>query len=149
MNLDRLRAIEEERCQRTSEIPLEIDEQEILEFAHTQYNKGRGTEASPWNGRQIRNAFQVAASLAHFDARAANAETNQLALSSRAKLKLGANYFQMIQRTTTDFEEYMREVVQHTDSQTAFQRADRADHWVPPTPAATVWSISQGAEYEG
>ena len=47
------------------ELFLEANEKEILAFAKSQYNRGKKTEAN-WNGRQIRNAFQIAAALAEF-----------------------------------------------------------------------------------
>src|SRR5205807_7880714 len=50
MNIKRLKTIEEQRCERTGELPLQVHEREVLEFGMTQFDqsdsKGR------WNGRQ-------------------------------------------------------------------------------------------------
>lgn len=65
MNIERLRMIETQRCQGTNDQPMEIFDEEVMQFASKQFTQN---EKHRWNGRQIRNAFQIAASLAHFDA---------------------------------------------------------------------------------
>lgn len=68
MNLERLELIENERARSASQKPLFVRKDDICNFAsqhwerHTK-NDGEGR----WNGRQIRNAVQIASSLAHYD----------------------------------------------------------------------------------
>ena len=65
LNLLRLKEIEKQRSEASGEPALYIFDDEILTFAREHFRKhtdGTGR----WNGRQIRNAFQIAASLAHY-----------------------------------------------------------------------------------
>src|SRR5262249_31663810 len=147
-------------CKDTEDLPLDIDEDDILEFVDREfcqdYEAANGSEKAPWNGRQIRNAFQIASSLAFFDARKKRDEqqraylkelheyeTQQLLQQEEEEVKptpqppalappkLSARHFKMIQTITDDFDEYMLETAGHTDGQIAFLRDDRADHWSP------------------
>ncbi|KAI0967077.1 hypothetical protein F4678DRAFT_258632 [Xylaria arbuscula] len=64
LNIAKLREIEGQRHEMTGEPPLRINESQIIDFAARHFDeKGRSTGG--WNGRQIRNAFQIASSLAH------------------------------------------------------------------------------------
>lgn len=72
VNLRRLREIEKERAERLESaassqdvLPLDIRDDEILKFAEMHWETTE--RGSRWNGRQIRNAFQVASSLARYD----------------------------------------------------------------------------------
>lgn len=66
-NLDRLMDIEFERAKITGEAALEVKSDGILAFAAAHYHRHEGNVASPpWNGRQIRNAFQIAPSIARY-----------------------------------------------------------------------------------
>ncbi|KAI1173932.1 hypothetical protein F4777DRAFT_417633 [Nemania sp. FL0916] len=66
-NLDRLIDIEFERAKITGEPALEVRSDGILAFAAAHYHRHEGSIASPpWNGRQIRNAFQIAPSIARY-----------------------------------------------------------------------------------
>jgi hypothetical protein len=66
-NLDRLMDIEFERSKITGEPALEVKSDGILAFAAAHYHRNEGNMASPpWNGRQIRNAFQIAPSIARY-----------------------------------------------------------------------------------
>ena len=76
--------------------------------------------SSRWNGRQIRNAIQIASSLAQFDARKDNIQP-----------RLTVEHFKMIHLVTEDFDQFMQETVGKTDGEMAFERGDRADHWSP------------------
>ncbi|KAL1873039.1 hypothetical protein Daus18300_004181 [Diaporthe australafricana] len=66
VNLRRLHEIEEAKMEcDLGHTALEIDDDRILSFAYAHFNSHLPTQR--WNGRQIRNAFQVAYSLAQFD----------------------------------------------------------------------------------
>ncbi|KAK0124165.1 hypothetical protein ONS95_009147 [Cadophora gregata] len=118
MNIDRLRAVEIERCKNTDLQPLQINKREILRLAEERF---KNSDASVrWNGRQIRNAIQVASSLANSDAKEDNMPP-----------RLTADNFKLIYDVTEDFDNYSRELVGKSDGELAYDRGDRADHWSP------------------
>lgn len=118
MNIDRLEKIEQERCAKTGGQPLKIMRKRILRFAEETFKEKK---MERWNGRQIRNAFQIASSLAHYDARK----------EGTSQPRLTVEHFKMIQTVTDDFDEYMHETIGKTDGEQAFERGDRSDHFVP------------------
>jgi hypothetical protein len=118
LNIDRLREVEKERCENRGHKLLQINEQEIMRFAKEKFNQDRSKFR--WNGRQIRNAFQIASSLAHFDAR-----------KDEIQPRLTVDHFKTIHMVTEDFDRFMQEVKGKTDGELAFDRGDRADHWDP------------------
>ncbi|KAK5658069.1 hypothetical protein OQA88_2625 [Cercophora sp. LCS_1] len=110
MNLERLRKIDEEHQRVAGRKAMVINEEEILRFAEDNYaNTPRG--GAQWNGRQIRNAFQVVRALAYADAATEAERIRQR--DPRADVpppKLGAEQFRVIETLTGHFEEYTREV---------------------------------------
>lgn len=67
LNIERVREIEKELARVERRLPLEIDEDKLLNFAERLFDDARQNHGQGrWNGRQIRNAFQVARSLAYF-----------------------------------------------------------------------------------
>lgn len=140
INIRKLKQIEEERhiildsgndSDGLLELPLKVDEEEILEFALThwqqhQYGKGR------WNGRQIRNAFQIAAALARFEMRtiAKKREMEKIpnAPSEPLQGELKARHFKAVAETSHHFEMYMNETMGKTDAEIALEHGNRADH---------------------
>ncbi|KAI1318655.1 P-loop containing nucleoside triphosphate hydrolase protein [Xylariaceae sp. FL0255] len=67
-NIDRLMDIEYERSQITDEPTFEVKSDGILAFAAAHFHRHEGSLISPpWNGRQIRNAFQIAPSIARYE----------------------------------------------------------------------------------
>jgi hypothetical protein len=118
MNIDRLRMIEKERCKDTELEHMQISEQAIMRLVKEKFNEHKGR--CRWNGRQIRNAIQIDSSLAHFDAR-----------KDHMQPKLTAEHFKMIHVVTEDFDSFMQETVGKTDGEMAYERGDRADHWIP------------------
>ena len=130
MNLERLRQIEKQRCEGTAEQPLDIREDEILAFADRQYRQA--TKDKRWSGRQIRNAFQVAASLAYFGARSPQIErpegqSSDETVASAPRPRLDVTHFEMIHAITDEFEEYVQETTGRTASKMAHERDERAD----------------------
>lgn len=83
--------------------PDDINFEEIMEFAMQQFDSAESDGHRRWNGRQIRNAFQTAAALADWDARAGNAETPKL---TRA-------IFEIVGRASLDFGKHL--AASHTD----------------------------------
>lgn len=137
MNIDRLRKVEKERCMDTDLQPLQINEQEILRLAEEKFYEYKGKFR--WNGRQIRNAIQIASSLAHFDARKDDIQP-----------RLTTEHFQMIHVVTEDFDNFMQETVGKTNGEMAFERGERADHWSSEhSRAGEVHSYDPGALSSG
>ncbi|KAK0656969.1 hypothetical protein B0T16DRAFT_344447 [Cercophora newfieldiana] len=119
MNIDRLEKIERERCARNPNAqPLRIAKKGIKRFADEIFS-AQEKKGTVWNGRQIRNAFQVASSLAHYEAR-----------RDGAPPALRVDHFKTIHIVTEDFEEYVHETIGKTSGEQAFERGDRADHFV-------------------
>lgn len=129
MNIDRLERIELERFERaqgTMTQPFQITKNRILRFADEMFKYQKGT---PWNGRQIRNAFQVASSLAHYDARRDDCPP-----------KLTVEHFKTILSVTEDFDEFMTETHGgRTAKEQAYERGDRADHY------QSRWQVDDGS----
>ncbi|KAI1828403.1 hypothetical protein F4861DRAFT_181011 [Xylaria intraflava] len=66
-NIDRLIDIEFERAKITGQPGFDVKSDGILAFAAAHYHRHEGNVSSPpWNGRQIRNAFQIAPSIARY-----------------------------------------------------------------------------------
>lgn len=127
LNIRRLRHLEEQCKERR---PLEISEKAILDFAEAQFDKNpKGT--GKWNGRQIRNAFQVARSLALFEF--ANDTTRLTGLSSDEPAPaavLDVKHFHLMHEITESFDQYMEEVFAGmNDGDLALEYEHRADHW--------------------
>ncbi|KAE8442709.1 hypothetical protein EG329_002900 [Mollisiaceae sp. DMI_Dod_QoI] len=116
LNLARLKEIEEQRAEASGEEKLFIFDAEIIEFARQHYKKhinGPGR----WNGRQIRNAFQIAASLAHYDGDA----------NPGAQRQLGARHFQTVDEATTKYDQYRAGISGKLEDELAHEREERWD----------------------
>lgn len=74
LNIDKLRKIETQRHGLTGSPCMRIKDSEIIDFAIKHFEDNARLSGC-WNGRQIRNAFQIASSLAH------NAYAEQVALA--------------------------------------------------------------------
>lgn len=120
MNLDRLDKIETERHRRDPDVkPLRIAKRKIMQFAGKLFETLKKEKRAPWNGRQIRNSFQVASSLAHFDSRRTGKDP-----------RLTVKHFRTIQIVTDDFDQFMHETIGKTDIEQSYERGERADHFV-------------------
>jgi len=65
LNIQRVHQIEKEMSKTENRPPFSIDEVDLLDFAKYHFKQG----SARWDGRQIRNAFQVALSLAYQESR--------------------------------------------------------------------------------
>ncbi|KAI0414989.1 hypothetical protein F5X98DRAFT_347984 [Xylaria grammica] len=98
---------------------------EIEDFVRDEYRKysrAIGRERGPWNGRQIRNAVQIAACLALYQKETASTKDDYPAV-------LTARHFQSVAETTSEFEGFLKKTRIGDDSYWAQQRHDRADDW--------------------
>lgn len=128
LNIQRLRHINEHSEDKR---PLEIVDSHVLNFAAAQFDESKKRKAGHWNGRQIRNAFQVARSLAYYDT-CGDAEVKDI--NSRSAV-LDVKYFRMMHDITEDFDHYMLEVhAGMDDGKIALEMEHRADHFRHPRP---------------
>ncbi|KAH6842761.1 hypothetical protein B0I37DRAFT_382754 [Chaetomium sp. MPI-CAGE-AT-0009] len=135
MNIGRLEDIEQARvkAQRASKgsakQPMTIRKDEILDFAKKHYNE---EESLRWNGRQIRNAFQIAASLAHFQQQERGPEDKdgdtgkRRGSSSSSAPYIGKKHFKQVAQATAEFDRMRRDLLRMSDSDLAYNRSERA-----------------------
>lgn len=146
VNIERLRRIEQGHSEvgGKQSAPMDIPERaEILRFALAQFDRferHRRDGAVQWNGRQIRNAFQVARSLAYSDAHTEAEETKarRKSLGKEADVVvcrpiLKIRHFELMSDITADFDAYMRAVFNGQDD-AGLQREleNRVDDFVSP-----------------
>ncbi|KAI8716897.1 AAA domain-containing protein [Fusarium sp. LHS14.1] len=119
MNLKRSEMIAEQRAMSTKEPPLLIKAEEIRGFALTHFAKhagGPGGLGTWWNGRQIRNAFQIATSLAYADARDQKDDE---------KRYLGREHFDQVLQAMEEYTQYRQDLLHKTDDDLAADREER------------------------
>ncbi|KAK0745843.1 hypothetical protein B0T18DRAFT_138079 [Schizothecium vesticola] len=125
LNIDRVKQIEVELSQVENRPPLQINEKELLVFAERHFkqsNTDRG--GTRWNGRQIRNVFQVALSLAYYEHYEENAEKET---DKEEAPVLHVRHFETMHQITTSFESYRNSVRDATDAELALQSETRND----------------------
>lgn len=111
---------------------LQIDRKGILDFAKEHWRDSAARDCA-WNGRQIQNAFKVAAALAEWDAYSPNVQhqidTRLPEEDVPSHLKLTANHFETIAKATRIFDQYHQEVTGFSERQRAFNLMERADDY--------------------
>ncbi|KAI0424190.1 hypothetical protein F5Y09DRAFT_347977 [Xylaria sp. FL1042] len=108
LNIAKLREIESQRHEMTGEPPLEINESQIIEFAGKHFEENARSTGC-WNGRQIRNAFQIASSLAHHNYTIQTESARQLGQQPPAAPVLDRSLFEKVQMSTQSFDRHMME----------------------------------------
>jgi hypothetical protein len=99
IHIERLREIDRQRNAVSDEKTIVLHK-EILQFAKNQYI--HGGKSGRWNGKQIRNAFLIASSLAQYDGgdEGNNEDEDELAGRGRKKQKtIGRRHFEIIAET--------------------------------------------------
>ncbi|KAI4193014.1 MAG: hypothetical protein LQ350_008504 [Teloschistes chrysophthalmus] len=91
MNLDRL-----DRSKKS----MDVETDEIYEYARNHYRELHRKGKTTWNGRQIKNAFQTAIALAEFDA-------NQRHRGGGSKPILALEHFKVVAQAAEDFDDYL------------------------------------------
>ena len=112
-NIARLRKIEEERARAAGGEVMKIKDSELLAFATDHWYHDPNTR---WNGRQIRNAFQIAASLAHYK--------KSKAVES-SDCYIGREHFQEVATMTIDYDLYRRDMFGKEEDELAAKREER------------------------
>ncbi|KAI0536230.1 hypothetical protein GGR58DRAFT_476045 [Xylaria digitata] len=95
------------------------DIEDFIEVEYKNYSRAVKKERGPWNGRQIRNAVQIAASLALYDGESSKDEGLPAILT--------AEHFRIVAETTKEFENFLKIAKVGDDEYLARQRQDRAD----------------------
>lgn len=122
LNIQRVREIDAELAKIEKRGELQINEQELLNFATYLFDEGstRGRTPGRWNGRQIRNAFQVARSLAYY-------EHHRDAASGPPTLSV--RHFKTMHDITASFEHYRTTIRGGTDAELALELEYRNDRF--------------------
>ena len=128
MNLDRL-----EKSGR-----LAFNRKKIMDFADKQFQRG-----TRWNGRQIRNAFQTAISLAEYD------QTKKLVLNPSdvpAKPKLTKDHFKKVAKASAEFDDYVKDVMGGRDyaEQAAIEEVRRDSFGIDSSPSQPKIRVMRG-----
>ena len=121
-NIQQLQQIEHQHHEISGTPKLFIMEQDIMRFAAEHYNKypkGKGG----WNGRQIRNAFVVAASLARYEAE----QPGLVGTGFQPQLRY--SHFQEVEKLTEEYNQFRAHVLGFDDSQKAFLNLERDDNF--------------------
>ncbi|KAI1845530.1 hypothetical protein JX266_008388 [Neoarthrinium moseri] len=145
MNLVRLKSIEEQRSKVSGQKAPIIYQDKICKFAVDHWdrhaiNDGQGR----WNGRQIRNAVQIAASLAWYERK-----VDKTPGTEELPPILDDTHFATVENTMSLFEGYMAKTKGGTDTFISHQRAERYDKFEPPEvlqPPLAPRSTSYGGE---
>ena len=108
LNIAKLREIEVQRHQMTGEPRLRIADEGVLDFAGRHY-EDHARSTGCWNGRQIRNAFQIASSLAHYEFADRTEAAARAGTQPPAAPVLDRALFEKVQMSTQSFDRHMRE----------------------------------------
>ncbi|RKL27626.1 hypothetical protein BFJ70_g11491 [Fusarium oxysporum] len=133
VNIKRLRGIEDEKQRQLKGTELEqprlrIMAKSIIEYAQDYYDEHDDTPHLRWNGRQIRNAFQIAASLAHYNIGKASLGRENLQSGQVASPVLDERHFENVAVAIEQFGNYMDYTKAMTDADQARLETIRADH---------------------
>ncbi|KAI0118733.1 hypothetical protein GGR51DRAFT_497428 [Nemania sp. FL0031] len=118
---------------RTERPPPAIDPGSILHYAKWHYDNNEASPEQRWNGRQIRNAFQIAYSLAQFEKNNGELRRGDEAgdrLNRRLSSEIGLlnwYHFDMVAQAVEKFESYLYDATNGTDGDRARRTAIRAD----------------------
>lgn len=128
MNIQRLKEIEEHQSKVTKKPALVINESQIMRFAEEHFDNNT-RYSGRWNGRQIRNAFQIAASLSYYEARLAHTERLKTDPEAQPEAPtLDVKQFGKVEEATKAFDKYMEETKGWNDAEMAHLLGERADY---------------------
>ncbi|KAI9736752.1 MAG: hypothetical protein M1834_000956 [Cirrosporium novae-zelandiae] len=80
---------------------IEIDKKDILAYARSHHTELSKTKTGPWNGRQIRNAFQTAIALSLYSAKTSGIDRTP---------KLNRDQFIKVAEASKHFDDYLKSV---------------------------------------
>jgi len=116
-------------------VDFKVKSKEIKSFAKSHFKRLEKEGLTTWNGRQIRNAFQTAITLAEYSSRQSGAESTTL----------GKEQFQIVAEASKEFDIYMKETLGATEADLARREDIRYDRFgvrgLSNTPAVrSEWS---------
>jgi len=121
LNINKFVKREESRHARTGEDEMVVVDQDILDFARGHYLKHcQDNELTPWNGRQIANAFSIAASIARYQV---------LGNARKAQPQLRKSHFEDVERLTEEYDRARFKVNHKSDSSRAQELGERYDRY--------------------
>ncbi|MBE3048709.1 AAA family ATPase, partial [Candidatus Bathyarchaeota archaeon] len=120
LNIEKLEQIEQQRKDLFAQRKLYILKDEILQFAADHY-RATGSGRESWNGRQIRNAFLIASSLARYEAEQQGDEDFQP--------QLRASHFREVETVTREFDRFRKNLKNGDDADVARRKEERDDTW--------------------
>jgi hypothetical protein len=112
-----------------------IDGKSILSFANDHWNRNEAAREQRWNGRQIRNAFQIAYSLAEFDMNNTVTDQGENTVDKGTPRRVAGNgrldrrQFEMVAEAMEKFEDYLYSATNGTDSDRARKEFIREDDY--------------------
>lgn len=107
-----------------------LRKREIIEFSKQHHKNLKDQKAEPWNGRQIRNAFQTAIALAEHEA-----------YLNGGKPELTERHFEKVAKASSDFDWYLKMTHGRSESQLAEASRIRTDD--PEKAAKKMAAIAQ------
>lgn len=135
-NITKIKQIEKQRSEDSEHKPLAVNRPEVIQFAKEHCKKhpqGQGR----WNGRQIRNAFLIAASLAHYgnDVEDEPQDPDEPPLQKQ----LHKSHLEEVERTTLEYDKFRHSIYRRTDDEIAFHNQERNNIAASPpdTPRTT------------
>ncbi|KAI0521952.1 hypothetical protein F5B22DRAFT_594834 [Xylaria bambusicola] len=137
MNLNRLKVIEDERARLNGEKAMVIKEDDILAFASKHFHEDASAR---WNGRQIRNAFQIAASLAHYQRHIDGSQQHYY---------IGMEHFEDVAKASNEYDRYRRELFSGKDDDELARSKEDRGYWSPDTPGQESPGYMQHSTYRG
>lgn len=138
VNLQKLRDTDAIRRKINGMPALQIDDEKVLDFArrpfvNANHTSSRNQSFAQWNGRQIRNAFHLASSLAYRsmaeELQQSSKDGEPVGELSHCSVVLDNKQFQKVADTMQAFNEYFTETRGFSDADLAFLAGDRADFW--------------------
>ncbi|KAI0025412.1 hypothetical protein F4780DRAFT_328796 [Xylariomycetidae sp. FL0641] len=108
LNIAKLREIEDQRHAMTGAPRLLIRDAEVVDFAARHY-EDNARSSGAWNGRQIRNAFQIASSLAHHNYTLEAEDARAHGRQPPAAPVLDRGLFEKVQMSTQSFDRHMKD----------------------------------------
>lgn len=79
----------------------------IIEYAQRYFDEHEDTPHLRWNSRQIRNSFQIASSLAHYNMNEASFSTDNLSVGQVASPIFYKSHFENVAVATEQFGNYI------------------------------------------
>ncbi|CZS94021.1 uncharacterized protein RAG0_04060 [Rhynchosporium agropyri] len=101
----------------SKKVDFKVKSKEIQKFARSHFKRLEKAGLATWNGRQIRNAFQTAITLAEYSSRQPGAESTTL----------GKDQFQIVADASKDFDSYMKKTLGNSEAEVAWQEEIRYD----------------------